>query len=69
MSRRNAYQFFHQNPPTIQQSEIVISLQTVISEKLGIFAIKSNFCLPYFEFFFCICWGPSQLCNVKRQLN
>ena len=33
----------HQAPPNVRQSEIVISLQLVISEKISITAIKSHF--------------------------
>ena len=36
------YPSTHQAPPNIKQSEIVISVKLVISEKLSIFAIKSN---------------------------
>ena len=54
----------HQAPPNILQSEIVTSLQLVISEKLSIFGIKSNFVFlilnSSFEFV-----GDQVLCAVQ----
>ena len=59
----------HQAPPNLKQSEIVISLQLVIIEKLSISANRLKCHLPHFEFFLGISWGPSLLCIVTAQIQ